>query len=198
MNIRPMGPEGIRARMAEIRARLDSVASNSPPGGPAGPVTANSRLSGSIGSDASGFRPVSPTTPGITVAPANAGLKSMVQKAATAAGVDPALFDALIASESGYDPNARSRAGAMGLSQLMPGTAKSLGVENPFDPWQNLQGGARYLAQMMSKFKDPKLALAAYNAGPGAVERAGGIPNYKETQGYVEKVMRLYELRRSE
>ncbi|HVL39761.1 MAG TPA: lytic transglycosylase domain-containing protein, partial [Fimbriimonadaceae bacterium] len=107
------------------------------------------------------------------------------------------LLDALVAEESAYDPNARSRAGAMGLSQLMPGTARELGVADPFDPAQNLRGGAKYLAQMLQRFGDLRLALAAYNAGPGAVEKAGlAVPPYRETQEYVERVMKSYQEKR--
>jgi hypothetical protein len=86
-----------------------------------------------------------------------------------------------------------SGAGAQGLTQLMPSTARMLGVENPLDPAQNLAGGAKYLGQMLKQFNgDVKLALAAYNAGPGAVQRAGGIPPFKETQNYVKRITDLW------
>jgi soluble lytic murein transglycosylase-like protein len=95
-----------------------------------------------------------------------------------------------VSQESGFDPNARSGAGALGLTQLMPGTAASLGVSNPLDPAQSLQGGAKYLRQQLDRFGgDERLALAAYNAGPGAVARYGGVPPYSETQNYVNSVM---------
>ena len=186
MRTPPLGPDGIRARMEQIRAKLEAAFPARTPE-PSG-------LTGQIGSDGT-IPPMNPL--GMSIQPNDPQIKGMIERAATGAGIDPVLFDALVASESAYDPNARSRAGAMGLSQLMPGTARSLGVGNPFDPIENLRGGATYLAQMLKRFGDPKLALAAYNAGPGAVERAGGVPNYKETRAYVDKVMRLYELRRS-
>lgn len=103
-------------------------------------------------------------------------------------GVPEDLFLKLVRQESGFNPKAVSRAGAIGLAQLMPGTAQGLGVD-PFDPVQNLTGGARYLKQQFTKFGRWDLALAAYNAGPGAVARYGGIPPFKETQGYVKKIM---------
>lgn len=103
--------------------------------------------------------------------------------------IPPALFRALIRAESGWNPTAGSPAGARGLTQLMPATARGLGVRNITDPVQNLEGGARYLRAQLDRFKDPKLALAAYNAGPGAVERYDGIPPYAETQAYVSKVL---------
>ena len=105
-------------------------------------------------------------------------------------GIDPALLKGLVQQESGFDPNARSGAGAVGLTQLMPGTAAALGVTDPTDPAQSLQGGARYLREQLDRFGgDERLALAAYNAGPGAVSKYGGIPPYAETQGYVNKVL---------
>ena len=100
------------------------------------------------------------------------------------------LLDALVWTESRYNPMAISKAGAAGLGQLMPGTARDLGVSNRFDPKANILGAARYLRQMLDKFGVVHLALAAYNAGPGAVERAGGIPRNGETPAYVREVLR--------
>jgi hypothetical protein len=103
--------------------------------------------------------------------------------------VDPKIFRALVKQESGGNQGARSPAGAIGLTQLMPGTARSLGV-NPQDPQQNLDGGAKYLREQLDRFGgDYHKALAAYNAGPGAVQKYGGIPPYKETQNYVKSIL---------
>jgi soluble lytic murein transglycosylase-like protein len=104
------------------------------------------------------------------------------------------LLDALIATESAYLPWAVSRAGAGGLAQLMPATAVELGVIDRFDPLQSIEGGARYLRRMLDRFRSISLALAAYNAGPGSVLRAGGIPLNGETPGYVARVMRRWTL----
>lgn len=103
-------------------------------------------------------------------------------------GIPPHIFNGLIHQESGGNQNARSPVGAIGYTQLMPSTAKGLGV-NPYDPQQNLEGGARYLRQMFDRFHSWKLALAAYNAGPNAVKRYGGIPPYAETENYVRVIL---------
>jgi soluble lytic murein transglycosylase-like protein len=112
-----------------------------------------------------------------------------ITQAATANGIDPALLAGLVKQESGFNPNAGSGAGARGLTQLMPGTASGLGVTNILDPVQSLNGGAKYLKQQLDTFGgDVTKALAAYNAGPGAVQRFGGVPPYSETQNYVRIV----------
>lgn len=105
------------------------------------------------------------------------------------------LLDALIAAESAYIPWAVSSAGAGGLAQLMPATAAELGVFDRFDPFQSINGGARYLRRMLDRFGSVSLALAAYNAGPGSVLRAGGIPFNGETPGYVARVLRIWRSR---
>ena len=108
-------------------------------------------------------------------------------------GIDPALVRAVIHAESAFRPNARSRAGALGLMQLMPETAREMGVVDPLSPGENIQGGVRYLAWLLQKTNgDTLLATAAYNAGPGAVERHNGIPPYEETQTYVKRVRILH------
>jgi soluble lytic murein transglycosylase-like protein len=109
---------------------------------------------------------------------------SMAQEAATRHGVPVDLFLRLVQQESGWNPGAVSHAGAIGLAQLMPGTAARLRVD-PTDPAQNLEGGARYLKQQYQTFGTWRLALAAYNAGPGAVQKHGGVPPYTETRNYV-------------
>ena len=115
---------------------------------------------------------------------------SVIEQASERYGVDPAVLHGLIQQESGFDPSAQSSAGASGLTQLMPGTASSMGVANPLNPTESIEGGARYLSQLMSQFGgNTEDALAAYNAGPGAVQQYGGIPPYAETQSYVSKVL---------
>jgi soluble lytic murein transglycosylase-like protein len=122
----------------------------------------------------------------------------VIQRAAHESGVDPALVAAVARAESGFNPAAVSPAGAQGLMQLMPGTARGLGVTDPFDAAQSASGGAKYLRAQLDRFRDPELALAAYNAGPNAVTRAGGIPPYAATQAYVHKVMGYYRAYRAE
>lgn len=114
--------------------------------------------------------------------------KTLAEAAAQRHGIPVDLFLRLVQQESAWNPKARSHAGAIGLAQLMPFTAKSLGV-NPWDPEENLEGGARYLKQQHRKYNSWRLALAAYNAGPGAVDKYNGVPPYKETRNYVRKIL---------
>ena len=156
-----------------------------------------SLLDGRLASQYANSSRLIPLTPNVEVPTSEAipryrgGRSRWTEPARAAArrhGIPEDLFLRLVRQESGFNANARSHKGALGLAQLMPATARSLGV-NPRDPIQNLEGGARYLAQQYRKFGSWRLALAAYNAGPGAVERHGGVPPYRETQGYVRAIL---------
>ncbi len=156
------------------------------------PGTLGSTLSAAGTVTPSNYPTGSPVTP--TAAQTTSGgssqYDSLISQAAARYGLDPAVLHGLIQQESGFNANSRSSAGAAGLTQLMPGTAASLGVSDPLDPAQSIEGGARYLSQMMSQFGGNVTdALAAYNAGPGAVKQYGGVPPYAETQAYVNKVL---------
>jgi hypothetical protein len=119
----------------------------------------------------------------------NPTIETAIQAASSKYGLPQSLILAVIDQESGRDPNSVSTAGAQGLMQLMPDTAKALGVTNAFDPAQNVDAGTRYLADMVHQFGSIPLGLAAYNAGPGAVQSYGGVPPYSETQNYVKSIM---------
>jgi soluble lytic murein transglycosylase-like protein len=186
------------ARVAELQSLL-GVAPVPNTGGTAAPTAFADALSSATASGAStgatattaslGSTPSTPAASGVSQLPASVPYGAEITAAAKRHGIDPALLAGLVKQESGFNANARSGAGAQGLTQLMPGTAAGLGVTNPLDPAQSLEGGAKYLAQQLKAFDgDVARALAAYNAGPGAVQRFGGVPPYAETQNYVRAV----------
>lgn len=190
MKIAPLGPDGIRARIAEIRTRFEMISQKRTHSGVegSGKTFAESlRRSPVAGVGLGPLLPfdIMPSNSGVT----NSALRELANQAADESGIDRDLFAALIEAESAWNPNAVSPVGAKGLTQLMPGTALALGVTDPFDPMQNLRGGARYLRQQIDRFGSIELALAAYNAGPGAVKKYGGIPPFPETQNYVRKIL---------
>jgi soluble lytic murein transglycosylase-like protein len=153
-----------------------------------------------------GFKTASGTKPPTTQTPAAVSpelaaaelanrqkIEVMIREVSARYNVDPALIRAVIETESNWNSKAISRKGALGLMQLVPGTARQLGVNNAFDPKQNLDGGVRYLHTLLERYTgDLDRALAAYNAGPGAVDRARGVPRYRETREYVQKVTDSY------
>ena len=148
----------------------------------------NSTVGGSGVSQATATMAQSPQVVG-----SKAQLLNMIDKISEKNGVDEKLVRALIKQESGFNPNATSKAGAMGLMQLMPSTAKGLGVNDPYNPVQNVEGGVKYLKSMLNKYNgNVILALAAYNAGPNAVDKYDGVPPYKETQNYVRNILANY------
>ncbi len=139
--------------------------------------------------DESGHRPGRRTV-------GSAEIAQLIEKEAKKNGVDPLIIEIIVQHESNFNPNAVSPTGAQGLMQLMPGTAAGLGVSDSFDPAQNLAGGTMYFAMQLRRFQDLGKALAAYNAGPGAVESFGGVPPYAETQNYVASICAEYNSRK--
>jgi len=133
-----------------------------------------------------------PMSGAVRLLPANQPLDAMISQIAIETGLDPKLLHALVIVESAYDIGAVSPVGARGLTQLMPATARELGVTNAFDTEQNLRGGARYLAIQIGRFGDLRLALAAYNSGPNRVARLGRVPDIAETQSYVRDAVDCY------
>lgn len=128
-----------------------------------------------------------------TVVSSRVGVRELVREISLEHGLDPKLMDALVRVESGYNPSAVSRKGAMGLMQLMPATADRLGVRDPFDAEQNVRGGMREFSRLVNRYRgNLQFALAAYNAGEGAVSKYRGVPPYTETKNYVSRILSLY------
>jgi soluble lytic murein transglycosylase-like protein len=177
-----MSTGSIGTRVAEIDQMLAAVGGRQVAASTASTTSFAQALTSAQGT-------ISTTAAGASAPAGGIPFAAEIDAAAARYGVDPALLKGLIRQESGFDPSARSSAGATGLTQLMPGTAASLGVD-PTDPAQAIDGGARYLKAQLDRFGgDAAQALAAYNAGPGAVAKYGGIPPYAETQSYVQKVL---------
>ncbi len=143
--------------------------------------------------NASLFSSKIPSNINITKRASKSEIIGIINEVSNKYDVDPKLIEALVKQESGFNPNAKSKAGALGLMQLMPSTAKGLGVTDPMDVRQNIEGGVKYVKSMLDRFNgNVILALAAYNAGPNAVKRYDGVPPYKETQNYVRSILANY------
>ncbi len=183
-------PQGTVARVAELQAMI-ALAEAAPAGAPRFEAELSAASAAAPALD--GATALGATPPAGSRLPAGTPFAAEIEAAAGRYGIDPALLAGLIKAESNFDPNAGSPAGAQGLTQLMPETASSIGVTDPTDPLQAIDGGARILSEHLETFGDVELALAAYNAGPGAVEQHGGIPPYAETQAYVPRVIQLAE-----
>ena len=189
-SMNPLGPEGVNSRIAELQSRLDAISPRPRPSFTP-PATTPSNLK-SFGQY---LNPLIPTD--AQISPLNGPIggagkeeyRTMAQAAAENNDVPPALFQALVQQESAWNPKAQSPVGAKGLCQLMDDTARGLGVSDPFDPQQSLNGGAKYLRQMLDKFGDTPTALAAYNAGPGFVARHNPSQWPNETKSYVKTIL---------
>jgi soluble lytic murein transglycosylase-like protein len=183
----PAGEAAVMARIRQLQELIEQAQTG---------VSPSQRTPETQGGFSTALAQASATTPVAfaSSAPTGGGASTpydgLIAQAAQKYGLDPAVLHGLIQQESGFDPNAQSSAGAAGLTQLMPGTASSMGVSNPLNPAEAIEGGARYLSGLMSQFSGNATdALAAYNAGPGAVSQYGGVPPYAETQDYVTKVL---------
>jgi soluble lytic murein transglycosylase-like protein len=173
-------------RVSQLEAMIASAGAGSPSPSVAGSTSFDQQLAQASTAQAATSTTSTPAATGSGSVP----YEQQIDAAAAKYGIDPAVLKGLIKQESGFNPDAGSSAGAQGLTQLMPGTASSLGVTNLHDPAQSIDGGAHYLKMQLDRFGgDYSKALAAYNAGPGAVQRYGGIPPYSETQNYVNNVL---------
>ncbi|HXE72196.1 MAG TPA: lytic transglycosylase domain-containing protein [Candidatus Nitrosotenuis sp.] len=184
----------IQALEARLAARTPITPSAGPPlltsGSPQGAPVSFEKLLNSL-SEEQRFRPGASRSPGAPADPS--AFDGIIREAAQKYNLDEALIRAVIRQESGFNPQATSPCGAMGLMQLMPGTAADMGVTDAYDPRQNIMGGARYLRQMLDTFGgNLTKAVAAYNAGPGNVQQYGGVPPFEETQNYVACVLEFY------
>jgi soluble lytic murein transglycosylase-like protein len=174
------------ARVSQIEALIASAGAGSPSPSAAPSTSFDQQLAQATTAQAA----TSTTTSAADAGSGSVPYEDLINSAASKYGIDPAVLKGLIKQESGFNPNAGSPAGAQGLTQLMPGTAASLGVTNVHDPAQSIDGGAHYLKMQLDRFGgDYSKALAAYNAGPGAVQRYNGVPPYAETQNYVKNVL---------
>jgi len=185
-------------RIQEIQTRIADITSQPPTGAP----TFGDALDAAVAAAPAkaGRQSIPPAEPLKLLDPAGNSVRpiampdsgdytSLIQQSAQKYGVDPALVRAVINTESSGNPRAVSKAGAMGLMQLMPSNVTESGVSDPFDPAQNIDAGTHQLSDLLSQFNgDTDLALAAYNAGPGAVKRYGGVPPYPETRNYIQKI----------
>ncbi|HTW40791.1 MAG TPA: lytic transglycosylase domain-containing protein [Solirubrobacteraceae bacterium] len=195
----PAGELALVQRVQQLQALIESarqVAAGMPLATPGTAVASQSGAAASQGATASlgSTAAADPSDFASALQAATEGegssYEAMIEQAAARNGIEPAVLHGLIQQESGFDPSAASSAGAAGLTQLMPGTAASLGVANPLNPAESIEGGARYLGEMMRQFGGNTAdALAAYNAGPEAVQQYGGVPPYAETESYVTKVL---------
>jgi soluble lytic murein transglycosylase-like protein len=185
------GLQGALARIREIQSRLEPFSSEASDGtgtdGAFADALSAAMAQGGADANAAGSLPELSNL----AMPANLG--EVIREQGERTQLDPNLLKAVIRNESNFNPRAVSPVGAQGLMQLMPGTARGLGVQDSFDPVQNVAGGAKYLKSLLNRYDQSlPLALAAYNAGPGAVDKHGGVPPYAETTRYVQKVIQSY------